>query len=60
MISVTMSGAAVVKCGSPGTGTVSRWLARAIRELRRLQKLLLSEEDLDPRILTDSQTALLI
>jgi hypothetical protein len=58
MISMTMSGAASVKCGSPGAVTVSRQLTKAIPELRRLQKLLLSGESLDPRILTDFRDAL--
>jgi hypothetical protein len=58
MITVIMSEAAKVKCGSPGAVTVSRRLAKAIPELRRLQKLLLSGENLDPRILTDFRDAL--
>jgi hypothetical protein len=37
---------------------VSRRLATAITELRGLQKLLLSGEGLDPRILTDFRDAL--
>src|SRR5438552_12950036 len=58
MISIIMSAAAGVKCGSTGVATVSRRLAKAIPELRRLQKLLLSGEGLDPRILTDFRDAL--
>ena len=53
-----MSAAAGVKCGSTGVATVSRRLAKAIPELRRLQKLLLSGENLDPRLLTDFRDAL--
>jgi hypothetical protein len=53
-----MSGAAGVKCGSSGAVTVSGRLAKAIPELRRLQKLLVSGENLDPRILTDFRDAL--
>lgn len=58
MISVTMSGARIVRCESSGTVTVSRRLEKAIPELRSLQKLLLSGEELDPRILTDFRDAL--
>ena len=58
MISIIMSAAAGVKCGSTGVATVSRRLAKAIPELRRLQKLLLSGENLDPRLLTDFRDAL--
>jgi hypothetical protein len=58
MITMIMSEAAEVKCGSPGAITVSRRLAKAIPELRRLQTLLLSGEDLDARILTDFRDAL--
>jgi hypothetical protein len=58
MISVIMSGAAGVKSGSTAAVTVSRRLAKAIPELRRLQNLLLSGESLDPRILTDFRDAL--
>jgi hypothetical protein len=47
-----------VKSGSSGAVTVSRRLEKAITELRRLQKLLLSGEGLDPRILTDFRDAL--
>jgi hypothetical protein len=53
-----MSGATGVKRASPGALTVSRRLAKAIPELQRLQKLLLSGESLDPRILTDFRDAL--
>ena len=55
---MTPSAAAGVKCGSTGVATVSRRLAKAIPELRRLQKLLLSGENLDPRLLTDFRDAL--
>src|SRR5437773_12476747 len=58
MISIIMSAASGVKFGSTGVATVSRRLAKAIPELRRLQKLLLSGEHLDPRILTDFRDAL--
>src|SRR5438445_3572307 len=58
MISISMSSTAGVKCGSTGVATVSRRLAKAIPELRRLQKLLLSGENLDPRLLTDFRDAL--
>src|SRR5438132_1607900 len=58
MISIIMNAAAGVKCGSTGVATVSRRLAKAIPELRRLQKLLLSGENLDPRLLTDFRNAL--
>ena len=58
MISIIMSAASGVKCGSTGVATVSRRLAKAIPELRRLQKLLLSGENLDPRLLTDFRDAL--
>jgi len=47
-----------VKSGSSGAVTVSRRLEKAITELRRLQRLLLSGEGLDPRILTDFRDAL--
>jgi len=53
-----MGEAGAMKCGSPGAVTVSRRLAKAIPELRRLQNLLISGEDLDPRILTDFRDAL--
>jgi hypothetical protein len=53
-----MTGAASVKRASAGAATVSRRLAKGIPELRRLQKLLLSGESLDPRILTDFRDAL--
>jgi hypothetical protein len=53
-----MSEATGVNCGSPGAVTVSGRLAKAIPELRRLQKLLLAGENLDPRILTDFRDAL--
>jgi hypothetical protein len=53
-----MSEAGAMKCESPGAVTVSRRLAKAIPELRRLQNLLLSGEDLDARILTDFRDAL--
>src|SRR5438445_10198283 len=55
---MTPSAAAGVKCGSTGVATVSRRLAKAIPELRRLQKLLLSGENLDPRLLIDFRNAL--
>jgi hypothetical protein len=58
MIPVIMGEAGAMKCGSPGAVTVSRRLAKAIPELRRLQNLLISGEDLDPRILTDFRDAL--
>jgi hypothetical protein len=58
MMSMTMSGAAGVKRGTTGAVTVSRRLGKAIPELRRLQNLLLSGEDLDARILTDFRDAL--
>jgi hypothetical protein len=58
MMLVIMSEAGAAKCGSPGAVTVSRRLAKAIPELRRLQNLLLSGEDLDARILTDFRDAL--
>jgi hypothetical protein len=58
MMSLTMSAAAGVKRGSTGAVTVSRRLGKAIPELRRLQNLLLSGEDLDARILTDFRDAL--
>ena len=45
-------------CGSPGAASVSRRLAKAISELRGLQKLLLAGEDLDPHILSDFRDAL--
>ena len=47
-----------MKRGSPGAVTVSQRLAKAIPELRRLQNLLMSGENLDPRILTDFRDAL--
>ena len=50
-----MTEAATVKSRPAG---VSHRLAKAITELRRLQKLLLSGEGLDPRILTDFRDAL--
>jgi hypothetical protein len=53
-----MNGAGAAKCGLPGAEIVSRRLAKAITELRGLQKLLLSGEGLDPRILTDFRDAL--
>ena len=53
-----MTGAGTVKSGLPGTDIVPRRLAKAITELRGLQKLLLSGEGLDPRILTDFRDAL--
>jgi hypothetical protein len=53
-----MSIAGEVKRGSPGAVTVSRRLAKAIPELRRLQNLLLAGEKLDARILTDFRDAL--
>jgi hypothetical protein len=53
-----MSEAPGVKCGSTGAVTVSGRLAKAIPELRRLQKLLLAGENLDGRILTDFRDAL--
>jgi len=53
-----MTETGAVKCGSPGAVTVSRRLAKAIPELRRLQNLLLLGEDLDPRILTGFRDAL--
>ena len=53
-----MTEAGTVKCGLPGADIVSRRLATAITELRGLQKLLLSGEGLDPRILTDFRDAL--
>ena len=49
--------AGAVKSGSP-EAAVSRRLAKAISEFRRLQKLLLSGEGLDSRILTDFRDAL--
>src|ERR1700756_3969262 len=55
---MAMSGATGVKRASPGALTVSRRLGKAIPELQRLQKLLLSGESLDPRILTDFRDAL--
>src|SRR6201981_1738054 len=55
---MAMSGATGVKRASPGALTVSRRLAKAIPELQRLQKLLLSGESLDARILTDFRDAL--
>jgi hypothetical protein len=58
MIPVIMGEAGAMKCGSPGAVTVSRRLAKAIPELRRLQNLLISGEDLDPRILTNFRDAL--
>jgi hypothetical protein len=58
MMLVIMSEAGAAKCESPGAATVSRRLAKAIPELRRLQNLLVSGEDLDPRILTDFRDAL--
>lgn len=53
-----MNAATEPKRKSAGTVTLSRRLAKAIPELRRLQKLLLSGENLDPRILTDFRDAL--
>jgi len=58
MICWAMSEAGAMKCESPGAVTVSRRLAKAIPELRRLQNLLLAGENLDPRILTDFRDAL--
>jgi hypothetical protein len=53
-----MNAATEPKRKSAGTVTLSRRLAKAIPELRRLQKLLLTGENLDPRILTDFRDAL--
>ena len=47
-----------VVCVPPGAATVSHRLAKAITELRELQRLLLTGEDWDPRILTDFRDAL--
>jgi hypothetical protein len=53
-----MTARGAVKSGPAGAVTVSRRLEKAIAELRRLQKLLLCGEGLDPRILTDFREAL--
>jgi hypothetical protein len=55
MICWAMTEAVTVKSRPVG---VSHRLAKAITELRGLQKLLLSGEGLDPRILTDFRDAL--
>ena len=47
-----------MRSGSAGSVNVSRRLEKAITELRRLQKLLLSGEGLDSHILTDFRDAL--
>jgi hypothetical protein len=53
-----MPEAGAVKTRSSGTVNVSHRLEKAITELRRLQKLLVSGQGLDPRILTDFREAL--
>jgi len=47
-----------MKSVSSGTVTMSRRLEKAISELRKLQKLLVAGEGLDPRILADFRDAL--
>jgi hypothetical protein len=53
-----MPEAGAVKPRSSGAVNVSHRLEKAITELRRLQKLLVSGQGLDPRILTDFREAL--
>jgi hypothetical protein len=53
-----MTARGAVKSGQTGSANVSRRLEKAISELRRVHKLLLSGEGLDPRILTDFRDAL--
>lgn len=58
MISLIMSATENVQHGSTGAVTVSRRLAKAIPELGRVQELLLSGKELNPRIFTDFRDAL--
>ena len=58
MICCVMPEAGAVKSRSAGAVNVSHRLQKAITELRGLQKLLVSAEGLDPRILTDFREAL--
>jgi hypothetical protein len=53
-----MPEAGAAKPRSSGAVNVSHRLEKAITELRRLQKLLVSGQGLDPRILTDFREAL--
>jgi hypothetical protein len=58
MTSLIMSATANVQHGSTGAVTVSRRLAKAIPEFGRVQELLLSGKELNPRIFTDFRDAL--
>ena len=58
MILLSMTEARGTKTELADPENVSHRLAKAIPELRRLQNLLVSGEDMDPRILTDFRDAL--